>query len=79
MIRAYVAPTDHPALWVEVDAPAGYIKPDRLYIDLTLDESEEMREQMHHAEATARLTCGVGDCRSHQVGGGACLAHGGAS
>ena len=71
MIRAYVAPTDQPVIWI--DCIGGQI------LELTLDESADLREQMHHAEATARLTCGVGDCRSHQVGGGACLAHGGAS
>ena len=79
MIRAYVAPTERPAIWVEVPAGRVYKYGDLTVavIELTPDESEELREQMHHAEATAGLECEMPTCKGHQVAGGYCAEHGG--
>ena len=86
MIRAYVAPTEHPVIWIEV--PAGRVDWDyapgdrsiagRAYVELTPAESEELREQMQHAEALTRIECDHPSCRSHPANdGGYCVEHGG--
>ena len=77
MIRAYVAPTDQPVIWVEV--PAGRITKDNgtAFIEVTTFEAEELREQIHHATRTADLECEMPTCKGHQVGGGYCAEHGG--
>ena len=79
MIRAYVAPTEHPAIWVEV--PAGRVDYSSLratvFVELTPDEAEDLREQLHHATRTAELECETPTCKTHQVGGGYCAEHGG--
>lgn len=78
MIRAYVAPTEHPAIWIEVPyltANSDVIHDDIL--EITLDESADLREQMHRAEATAGLECEMPTCDGHQVAGGYCVEHGG--
>ena len=86
MIRAYVAPTDQPVIWVEV--PSGRVDwdygpsfgPGRAYVELTPDESAELREQMHHAEALARLECETTGCTRHACyDDGGCHEHGRAS
>ena len=85
MIRAYVAPTDQPVIWIEV--PAGHVDWDyaptfhtrlgRAYIEFTTFEAEELREQIHHAVRTAELECEMPTCKGHQVAGGYCVEHGG--
>ena len=77
MIRAYVAPTTEPVIWVEV--PAGRITRDNgtAFIEVTTFEAEELREQIHHAVRTAELECETPTCKTHQVGGGYCVEHGG--
>ena len=79
MIRAYVAPTDQPVIWVEV--PAGRVDWDysqsTAFIEVTTFEAEELREQIHHAVRTAELECEMPTCKGHQVAGGYCAEHGG--
>ena len=77
MIRAYVAPTEHPVIWIEV--PAGRVDKDHgaAVVELTTFEAEELREQIHHAVRTAELECEMPTCKTHQVGGGYCVEHGG--
>ena len=77
MIRAYVAPTDQPVIWVEV--PAGRITKDHgtAVVEVTTFEAEELREQIPHAVRTAELECEMPTCKGHQVAGGYCAEHGG--
>lgn len=78
MIRAYVAPTDQPVIWVDVSGSSVVGRaPGIVFIELTPDESEDLREQIHHAVRTAELECEIPTCRTHQVGGGYCAEHGG--
>ena len=80
MIRAYVAPTDQPVIWIEV--PAGRITKDHgtAVIEVTTFEAEELREQMHRAVVLARTECERPSCTRHACyDDGGCHEHGEAS
>ena len=76
MIRAYVAPTEQPVIWVEV--PAGRITKDHgtAVVELTPDEAADLADQLAHAADLCGAACAVASCNAHPIGThGMCVNH----
>lgn len=71
MIRARVAMTEAPLVEFYDDTT------DTILDQQELEDAETLREEIHYAVATAKLNCGVGECKGTQVGQGVCVHHGG--